>query len=117
MELDRRAKDRRVDPNAWSPEHLKGVKIVFALAGAGFFMIAGTVLIFWAVTNEAITNMVAGLGVGMIAIGFLAAFPSRTMPIISVVLKRFGFNKIDLQDMSTATLDAIDLVEDSKDET
>lgn len=116
MHTERRAGDRRVDPDAWEPTHLKQVKVIFALCVAGFFMVSGTVLILWAVMNEAVTNMVAGLGVGMIGVGFLAAFPSRTMPIISLVLKRFGFGKLEMPTVGTTDiLDSIDLREPEDD--
>jgi hypothetical protein len=116
MMEDRREEDRRVDPNAWSEKHHSQVKMIFAMVVAGFFMINGAVVITWAVMNETVNSMIAGLGVGMIAVGFLAAFPSRTMPIISLVLKRFGFGKLDMPSVDTAMLDAIDLViEDKKD--
>ena len=99
----RRKEDRRHDPNAWSPEHRKNVKLIFGMAVGGFFFAAGTIVIIWIITNETITNLAAGLGLAMWAMGGLAAFPSVAIPIVSAILKKvpgFGDVKIPVPEVT-----------------
>ena len=114
MTEERRSSERRDDPNVWSPRHRKQVQTVYAMVVGGVIVLAGLIIISWAIMQEGDPNLIAlGVGGGVCLIGLVASMPKTFMPLLSFVLKRLPFLKGTPPSISeiTALSEAADLSE------
>lgn len=88
MEIERRAADRRQDPDAWSPEYKREVRTVYGMVVGGFLIGTSSLLLAWAViTEQTAIPIYVACGVTLI-FGLIASMPGTFVPVTSDLLKK-----------------------------
>jgi len=108
---ERRSEERRHDPDAWSPDHRRHVRMLYGLTVGGALVFAGIVILSWAAINDRMDLPVLSVSGGLVVVGLIAGLPNTFLPVFSALLKKVPWGRQTTENVealkTTTTLRAL----------